>query len=232
MKLPIPLLLRTAPVLFLLGACGDSSAPVENGETRPAAPSEAVTAPVPDAVPVPDAGEEPIRIEAAVAAERERELTAAQQRQILDKVLRDTAKQQAEGLGSGKVQVNRAWAYEGYSTLAPDPAAVVEARLVAVDVTLSGHTPQFDLDDIEIVDGTNLISYGSDPQIEPLRLDGALTQPDDPIRAAPEPSRWLLIYAFPKASPSFVLYYWGKQLTPSPISFGEGGLSLPYPSEE
>ncbi len=129
--------------------------------------------------------------------------------------------------------VNGAWNYEGYSYLSPDPNASIEARLVAVDVTISGHTVNFDIDDIEIVDGASLVSYGSDPHAEPLNTDGKLLMPDDPFPAAPEENRWLLIYAYPKASPAFRLYYWGKELSgDDPVVIAENGWELPYPPAE
>ena len=152
--------------------------------------------------------------------------------QTIDDVLQARAKQQAEGLGTGDVKVNGAWSYTGFSYLSPDPAAAIEARLVAVDVTISGHTPFFDIDDIEIVDGVTMLSYGSDPQAEFLKLDGTLIAKGELPAGAPEPSRWLLIYAFPKNTARFHLYYWGKQLTRKPVEIGSGGLSLPYPRKE
>lgn len=161
-----------------------------------------------------------------------RPLTAEEQNLVIDSVLQARARQQAEGLGTGRVIVNGAWPYSGYSKIAPDPAAAIEARLVAVDVTISGHTPYFDIDDIEIVDGASLMSYGSDPHAEPLRSDGTLPASGEELPEAPAPARWLLIYAFPKATPRFQLYYWGKALTPSPLAFGEKGISLPYPPTE
>lgn len=207
--------------LLLLGACGD----VPDSANAPEAPEANSTVETDvESAPV----DAPIVIEAA----KERSLTEAEQNQVIDGVLQARAKQQAEGLGAGRVTVNGAWPYSGYSTISPDPAAAIEARLVAVDVTISGHTPFFDIDDIEIVDGASLMSYGSDPHAEPLRADGALLPIDDAVAVAPAASRWLLIYAFPKATPRFQLYYWGKALTPEPVGFGEKGISLPYPPTE
>lgn len=215
-----------ASALFFLASCGKDPVSVEAG-SEPSSPSEVL---VPESIgtPVSEGGEPPI----LVKAPQNRTLTEAEQKQVLEGVFRERARQQAEGLGGGKVVVNGAWPYSGYSTLAPDPDAAIEARLVAVDITVSGHTPYFDFDDIEIVDGATLVSYGSDPQAEPLREDGSLAAPGATVPAGPAPSRWLLIYAFPKASPKFHLYYWGKALTPQPVAFGEPGLSLPYPPAE
>lgn len=189
-----------------------------------------------------DAADAPIVIEAAKSRPKgesdpkppipQRALTPGEQKQLLDQILQVRARQQAEGLGAGSVKVNGAWNYSGYSTIAPDPAAAIEARLVAVDVTISGHTPFFDLDDIEIVDGATLLSYGSDPHAEPLGPDGKLLPLTEAPAEAPAESRWLLIYAFPKATPIFHLFYWGKQLTFKPVEVGRAGLSLPYPVAE
>lgn len=218
-----PWILRSAipPLALALVSCSDPAQ--ETAATPPQAPATSET-PAPAAVeaaPVasgsPEAGPRP--------------LTAEEQKQVLEGVIQVRAKQQAEGLGAGKVKVNGAWPYTGFSTLSPDPSAAIEARLVAVDVTVSGHTPYFDIDDIEIVDGGSLVSYGSDPHAEPLTPEGTLLPAGGAIVPGPDPSRWLLIYAFPKATPKFHLYYWGKALTPEPVGFGTGGISLPYPPE-
>lgn len=207
-------ILRSAiPSLALvLVSCGDPAP--ESPGSKESAPGVATVAPVEP--PPTDSGPRP--------------LTPDEQRQFLDGVIQVRAKQQAEGLGAGSVKVNGAWPYTGYSTLSPDPSAAIEARLVAVDVTVSGHTPFFDIDDIEIVDGESFVSYGSDPHAEPLRPDGSPLPAGEAIAAGPAPSRWLLIYAFPEATPKFHLHYWGKALTPEAVAFGTGGLSLPYPA--
>ena len=168
----------------------------------------------------------------AAVVEGPRELTAAEQNQVIDGVMQARAKQQAEGLGKGSVKVNGAWQYTGYSHLSPDPAAAIEARMIAVDLTVLGHTPFFDIDDIEILDGVTLISYGSDPHAEFLSPEGALLPAGQLPPAAPGPVRLLLIYAFPKNTSSFHLYYWGKQLTLNPVKIGPGGMALPYPAAE
>jgi hypothetical protein len=158
------------------------------------------------------------------------EPTPSAQKQVVDEIIRVRAQQQAEGLGGGKVKVHGAWNYTGYSWLAPDPAAAIEARLVAVDLTISGQTPFFDYDDIEIVDGTTKLSYGSDPHIALLTDGGELASPAQVPKPAPGLNRWLLIYGFPQKTESFLLYYWGKSLTPEPQPISPGGLELPYPA--
>jgi hypothetical protein len=211
-----PWILRSAiPLLVLtLVSCGDP-APESSGSTEPGSGEESSV---------------PASAEPAPADSGPRPLTAEDQKQVIEGVIQVRAKQQAEGLGTGSVKVNGAWPYSGYSTLAPDPSVAIEARLVALDVTVSGHTPYFDIDDIEIVDGESLVSYGSDPHAEPRGPDGALLPAGEAIATGPSPSRWLLIYAFPKATPRVHLHYWGKVLTPEPVAFGKGGISLPYPA--
>jgi hypothetical protein len=169
--------------------------------------------------------------DAPVIAPDAAEPTPSAQKQVVDEIIRVRAQQQAEGLGSGKVKVNGAWNYTGYSWLAPDPAAAITARLVAIDLTISGQTPFFDYDDIEIVDGVSKLSYGSDPQIALLTDSGELAPPAQVPRPAPERNRWLLIYGFPEKTESFLLYYWGKSLTPNAQPIAPGGLELPHPAE-
>lgn len=208
-------------LLLALASCGGEGGPSSEKEPVPAE-SAAASAPAdPDASAAASA--------AAATPDGFRALTAEEQQRVLDAIMQAKARQQAEGLGTGRVQVNGAWHYSGYSHLSPDPNAAVEARLVAVDLTVSGHTEHFDYDDIEIVDGATFVSYGSDPQIEPLGPDGRPLAADAAVPFPPATSRWLLIYAFPKDSPRFHLYYWGRQLTPEPLPFEKGGLSLPPP---
>lgn len=135
---------------------------------------------------------------------------------------------QANGLGAGSVKVNGAWTYTGYSFLDP----VQGARLVAVDVTVSGHTPAFDFDDIEIVGGPTLISYGSDPHITLLSPEGKALPDIRQMPAAPNPVRVLLIYGFPLETESFTLYYWGKNLLLKNHGIEPSGWELPFPKTE
>ena len=90
----------------------------------------------------------------------------------------------------------------------------------------------FDIDDIEIVDGASLQSYGSDPHATALTLEGAIMQEGEWPEEPPKASRWLLIYAYPKQSPAFHLYYWGKALTTAPVQIEDSGLELPFPPLE
>lgn len=196
--------------IFLLSSCSE---PSESPEIE--APQEQAAS-----TPLPPVG-----------PDGKRQLTPEEQKIVVEKVMQARAKQQAEGLGGGTVQVNGAWNYTGYSYLSPDPEAAIEARLVAVDLTISGHTANFDIDDVEIIDGVKLISYGSDPHPEYLTMDGELMPSDQLPAAPPLASRWLLIYAFPKHSATFHLYYWGQQLTPEPVEIGERGMQLPFPEQ-
>ncbi len=163
---------------------------------------------------------------------QQRELTANEKTQVVDQILQARARMQAAGLGKGSIKVNRAWNYTGYSYLSPNPEVAIEVRLVAVDLTASGHTVNFDFDDIEIVDGKSAISYGSDPHAVPLNLsDGQIMPLNEAPAAAPRASRWLMIYAFPKNTRNFNLYYWGQKLTLQPVDIESEGWELPYPEK-
>ena len=170
---------------------------------------------------------------AAVASPPSSPPTAEQKRlqQNLGNLLSDMAARQAKGLGGGTVRVNGAWIYKGYSHLAPNPDSPIPAHLVAVDVTIEGHTADFDIDDIEIVDGASLVSYASDPHFTLLDTDGEPAESGVDLPPVPLPIRALLIYAFPVGSPTFKLYYWGKDLLPEPREFAKEGWGLPYPAE-
>ncbi len=143
----------------------------------------------------------------------------------LNQLINAMKERQAKGLGTGSVKVNGAWTYTGYSFLDP----VQGARLVAVDVTVSGHTPAFDFDDIEIVGGTTLISYGSDPHITLLSEEGKALPHINQLPPAPGPVRVLLIYGFPRETDSFTLYYWGRNLLLDKHTIQASGWELPFP---
>ena len=149
------------------------------------------------------------------------------QRDAMAKVLDNAAKAQAAGLGKGEVTVNGAWNYSGYSTLSPLP----EARLVAVDVTVAGHTTSFDFDDIEIVDPQRKVSYGSDPFLALLNDKGEFQADMTRMPIAPASTRLLLVYGFPKDQTQFNLVYWHKKLNPEPIKIADHGWEVPFPEK-
>lgn len=211
-------LLLLFPLVFAFGGCERAAEGPGDASGDASGPAEAAPPPLVEGIPLPETGTRP--------------LTPEEQKVVVAQLLKARAQQQAEGLGGGRVKVNGAWAYRGYSYLSPNPDAAIEARLVAVDITMSGHTPHFDIDDIEIVDGANLMSYGSDPHATPLTLEGKIMPEGRAPAAPPEPSRWLLIYAYPKQSPAFHLYYWGKALTNEVVEIQSSGMELPYPSPE
>jgi|GEM_PF-591608 len=218
-----PLLLRISPLVVALTAlvgCGEP--PAETGTpTEPASPD----APPATNSAVPGTGDGK-----AAGGPGGRPLTEQEQAVVVDRILQQQARLQAEGLGTGRVTVNGAWNYTGYSFLSPDPNAAIEARLVAVDLTVTGHTPHFDVDDIEIVDSKSFLSYGSDPHVEFLDLEGKLMPPDEGPPSPPRANRYLLIYAYPKDTDDFRLFYWGKQLTAAPFPIADGGWEVPYPA--
>lgn len=153
-----------------------------------------------------------------------------QQSQIMGAMINQAAKAQAQGLDGGRLKVNGAWTYNGFSTLTPIESPPFPVRFVAVDVTVEGQTSNFDYDDIEIVDGADLTSFGSDPHITFLTLDGEVMPTNERPSAPPRPVRALLIYGFPVDSETFTLYYWGKKLV-APQTIAESGWALPYPAK-
>jgi hypothetical protein len=101
---------------------------------------------------------------------------------------------------------------------------------VAVDVELAGYTSDFDLDDIDLVDGVTGENYGSDPQIALLISAGQLAEDESKNRPkAPNPLRVLLIYAAPPSLTSVRLSYWGGDLTAAAMSVSGSGPALPKP---
>ena len=106
------------------------------------------------------------------------------------------------------------------------------ARLIAVDATVTGHTADFDFDDIEVIDGANRTSYGSDPQITLLTPEGKALPDSHEFTSAPGPVRILLIYGFPKETEDFTLYYWGKNLLKENHNIEPSGWELPFPENK
>ncbi len=149
------------------------------------------------------------------------------QRDAMARVLDNAAKAQAAGLGKGELTVNGAWDYKGYSTLSPLP----EARLVAVDITVSGHTSTFDFDDIEIVDPQRKVSYGSDPFLALLTPEGEFQADMSQMPMAPASTRLLLVYGFPKDQTRFNLVYWHKKLNREPVTIADHGWEVPFPEK-
>ncbi len=146
--------------------------------------------------------------------------------------LRDRLKQigqaQSEGLDGAKVTVRSAYDYKGYSYLEP----VEIAKLIAVDVEFSGYDADFDLDDVDIIDGKTGVNYGSDPHMALLTPEGKIEPDESKWPQAPGPLRILLIYAVPKECSSVRLGYWGKDLTSNATVHSEGGPSLKKPKED
>jgi len=217
-------LLPASFLMIFLCACGKQCTDEKKAPASNASVNAGSNHPITPAQP---------RIRQNPRGELKRSLTPKEKSQVVNQILQARARQQAAGLGHGSVSVNKAWNYQGYSYLSPNPSAAIEARLVAVDLTISGHTKYFDFDDIEIVDGETMVSYGSDPQAVPLSLSDGHPMPPGEIPApAPKASRWLMIYAFPKNTSTFHLYYWGRKLTLHPTKIAPSGWELPYPEPE
>lgn len=141
----------------------------------------------------------------------------------------DTMHRQSAAANSASATIHRAYPYEGYSWFEP----VAKAKLVAVDVELVGYTADFDLDDIDLIDGVTGENYGSDPQIALLTPEGRLAK--DEAREwppAPKPLRVLLIYAAPRSLQSVRLGYWDQDLTTRAFRIAGTGPSLPKPERK
>jgi hypothetical protein len=138
----------------------------------------------------------------------------------------DTARRQAVAADRAGATIHRAYPYDGYSWYEPTS----EGKLVAVDVEFVGYAADFDLDDIDLIDGVTGDNYGSDPQIALLTPDGQLAKDEaKEWPPAPKPLRLLLIYAAPRSLESVRLGYWGQDLTVRPFPIGGRGPSLPPP---
>lgn len=219
---------------LLLGACGEKSA--QPPALPPPAPASPAAPPASGAATVilPPSGEitTSVRFPGPAAGPSAAGATPPPPGQgppDLDQLMSRLAAEQGAGLRGARITVHRAWPYRGYSHLAPDPAAALPARLVAIDLTVEGHAAAFDPDDIEIVDGITRVSYGSDPHVTFIRGPGEVIRDPAQIPAAPAPLRMLLIYAFPQHTRTFTLAYWNQILLPDPRGFESEGWGLPYP---
>ncbi len=231
-KLSSHLFLLTTVSLFALTCCGERE-PAEKVEVKAENSTTTTSTPA-----LPQSGQittsahaprPPVRGIPQADGSRYVPLNPEQQKQLQNAVLVQEARAQAAGLGSGKVTVNKAWNYTGWTVLEMNPNSTIEARFVAVDVTIEGHTRKFDSDDIEIIDPVTGASYGSDPHSVFLTIDGKVQKDPKAIPIAPSPTRMLLIYAYPKATDQFGLSYWRQLLLNKPVDIEPDGWALPFP---
>jgi hypothetical protein len=169
---------------------------------------------------VPDPGDGELKV---------RQVTPEQLPPGVREAVEDTARRQSVAANDAAATIRRAYPYEGYSWF--EPAA--DAKLVAVDVEFVGYTADFDLDDIDLIDGVTGEDYGSDPQVALLTPEGRLAK--DEAREwppAPKPLRLLLIYAAPRSLQSVRLGYWGQDLTARAFPIAGEGPSLPQPERK
>jgi hypothetical protein len=140
--------------------------------------------------------------------------------------LEDTARRQSGAMQAASAVVHRAYHYKGYSWHEPSSLG----KLVAVDAEFSGYTSNFDLDDIDLVDGSTGANYGSNPQVALLDPSGQLAKDENKDwPPAPKPLRLLLIYAAPRSLTSVRLSYWGQDLTSAATRLGGTGPLLAPP---
>jgi len=88
------------------------------------------------------------------------------------KELKEVARAQSKALSDAKTKVHRAFNFQQDSVYQPNE----KQKLVAVDVEFSGYRTDFDLEDVEVIDGKTNENYGSDPEIRLLQSDGKLEQ--------------------------------------------------------
>ena len=135
---------------------------------------------------------------------------------------------QAKGLDVAMVTIHGAYNYKGYSYLEP----IEGAKLISVDVEFFGYKEDFDLDDIDIIEGKTGENYGSYPDISLLTLEGKIETNESNWPNPPGPLRVLLIYAMPDKSTSVKLSYWGKMLVAEVTTLSEGGPTLEKPKKK
>ena len=139
------------------------------------------------------------------------------------KELEEIARRQSKALANAKSKVNRVFHFQQESGGEPNE----EQKLVAVDIQFSGYQTDFDLDDVDIVDGETSKNYGSDPEIRLLRADGKLEQNESKWDTNTGALRVLLTYVVPKEMKSVQLQYWGQKITSEPTIIAEGKLEFP-----
>lgn len=229
-QFPIIVRFSQSSVLAALVSCSLVSCGEKPAVPPAAAPPSAEMQPPPaPTVVLPQTGEITTGV-LTPSSPATRILSEEEKSEAVNVLLNQVKDAQAAALREARLIVNAAWPYSGYSTLAPDPASAIPARLVAIDVTVSGHTAALDADDIEIIDGITSISYGY-PQVTVINGPGEIVTDPQLVPVAPAPLRLLLIYAFPKNTQTFSLNYWGQKLLATPRGFdsADSGWSLPVP---
>ena len=141
-----------------------------------------------------------------------------------DTVGRDIAQKQSQGLKNATATAFRAYIYQGSASYVEEPD---KYKLVAVDVTFSGSSENFDLDDVDLINGVTGVNYGSDPEIAFLKDDGSFKAWS--VDELHDPFRVLLVYMVPKSVASIKLSYWGQNLVKNPVRIEASGPMMPVP---
>jgi hypothetical protein len=124
-------------------------------------------------------------------------------------------------------RVRSAWNYAGTlrASLPPD------TKLVAADIELPPPKGgRFDLDDIDIFDADTGETYGSDPQIQRLTMDGDFVDNEDPELKDRADYRGIFVWVVPRRVRNINFGYWGEMLYTKPIPLAAQGRLLPEPS--
>lgn len=130
----------------------------------------------------------------------------------------------AVALDNATVTVHRAYNYSGPSDFEP----VDGAKLIAVDVGVSGYTDRFKIWDVDIVDGDTNENYGSDPHVAFLNDSGEFFTYDGDEVDFSRAIRLLLVYGVPTSTTSVQLGYWGRDLTKGTVLLADQGPPLPH----
>lgn len=134
---------------------------------------------------------------------------------------------QSRGLDSARVVVHRAYVYTGKSPYPPGEGE----KLIAVDAEFTGTARGFDLDDVDVVDAATGRDLGGSPHFNPVLPDGQVVDWGNREWEAHSDStgsiRFVFLYTVPTATNRIRLTYWGKTLTPEPVTLAPDGPLLP-----
>ncbi len=136
--------------------------------------------------------------------------------------IEEVSKAQAKGLDEATTIVHRAFHVRSDEGVARD----VQHARVGVDVEFIGPGEQFDIEDVDIVDGSTGTNYGSDPYIQLLKPDGRLEQNQAKWELPSKSLRVLLTYVVPVQTTSVQLEYWGHKITSRATPIVEGELKV------
>ncbi len=129
----------------------------------------------------------------------------------IEKDIAETARLQSKGLAKARTALHSAYLYNGPAYFDPMPGV----KKIAVDVTFSRFTDEFDLDDVDIEDADTEENFGSNPHIEFLSSAGKIVPESSLPKGKLSSLHVLLVYVVPPHTKRVRLSYWGAVITPS-----------------